>query len=96
MLSSWDRPGREVSQVGREATQAPAVFHSLSSFPRSCQCRKMRRFLRPGHDPVREKLKRDLFQFHKVCWGARDGQVAFSWAGLDLGETLAGVSALGP
>lgn len=28
----------------------------------------MRRFLRPGHDPVRERLKRDLFQFNKV-WG---------------------------
>ncbi|XP_074870514.1 LLGL scribble cell polarity complex component 2 isoform X2 [Carettochelys insculpta] len=25
----------------------------------------MRRFLRPGHDPVRERLKRDLFQFNK-------------------------------
>ncbi|KAM6345321.1 LLGL scribble cell polarity complex component 2-like isoform 3-T3 [Alca torda] len=28
--------------------------------------RKMRRFLRPGHDPVRERLKRDLFQFNKT------------------------------
>ncbi|XP_035198197.1 LLGL scribble cell polarity complex component 2 isoform X3 [Oxyura jamaicensis] len=27
---------------------------------------KMRRFLRPGHDPVRERLKRDLFQFNKT------------------------------
>lgn len=27
---------------------------------------KMRRFLRPGHDPARERLKRDLFQFNKV------------------------------
>uniref|UniRef100_A0A8C8S0Z8 LLGL scribble cell polarity complex component 2 n=1 Tax=Pelusios castaneus TaxID=367368 RepID=A0A8C8S0Z8_9SAUR len=26
----------------------------------------MRRFLRPGHDPVRERLKRDLFQFNKT------------------------------
>ena len=26
----------------------------------------MRRFLRPGHDPARERLKRDLFQFNKV------------------------------
>lgn len=26
----------------------------------------MRRFLRTGHDPVRERLKRDLFQFNKV------------------------------
>ncbi|KAJ1130102.1 hypothetical protein NDU88_008458 [Pleurodeles waltl] len=26
----------------------------------------MRRFLRPGHDPVRESLKRDLFQFNKT------------------------------
>ncbi|XP_015418774.1 PREDICTED: lethal(2) giant larvae protein homolog 2 isoform X9 [Myotis davidii] len=25
----------------------------------------MRRFLRPGHDPARERLKRDLFQFNK-------------------------------
>ncbi|POI35322.1 hypothetical protein CIB84_000926 [Bambusicola thoracicus] len=25
----------------------------------------MRRFLRPGHDPVRERLKRELFQFNK-------------------------------
>ncbi|CAI5766029.1 LLGL scribble cell polarity complex component 2 isoform X4 [Podarcis lilfordi] len=28
--------------------------------------RKMRRFLRPGHDPIRERLKRDLFQFNKT------------------------------
>ncbi|MXQ87067.1 hypothetical protein E5288_WYG007494 [Bos mutus] len=27
---------------------------------------KMRRFLRPGHDPARERLKRDLFQFNKT------------------------------
>ncbi|XP_063097716.1 LLGL scribble cell polarity complex component 2 isoform X6 [Cavia porcellus] len=26
----------------------------------------MRRFLRPGHDPARERLKRDLFQFNKT------------------------------
>uniref|UniRef100_A0A670HY22 LLGL scribble cell polarity complex component 2 n=1 Tax=Podarcis muralis TaxID=64176 RepID=A0A670HY22_PODMU len=26
----------------------------------------MRRFLRPGHDPIRERLKRDLFQFNKT------------------------------
>uniref|UniRef100_A0A8C3LYR4 LLGL scribble cell polarity complex component 2 n=1 Tax=Chrysolophus pictus TaxID=9089 RepID=A0A8C3LYR4_CHRPC len=26
----------------------------------------MRRFLRPGHDPVRERLKRELFQFNKT------------------------------
>lgn len=26
----------------------------------------MRRFLRPGHDLARERLKRDLFQFNKV------------------------------
>ncbi|XP_067403662.1 LLGL scribble cell polarity complex component 2 isoform X2 [Emydura macquarii macquarii] len=26
----------------------------------------MRRFLRPGYDPVRERLKRDLFQFNKT------------------------------
>ncbi|KAJ6660315.1 hypothetical protein lerEdw1_017738, partial [Lerista edwardsae] len=28
--------------------------------------RKMRRFLRSGHDPIRERLKRDLFQFNKT------------------------------
>ncbi|KAK2506736.1 hypothetical protein MC885_010136 [Smutsia gigantea] len=27
---------------------------------------KMRRFLRSGHDPARERLKRDLFQFNKT------------------------------
>ncbi|XP_052543795.1 LLGL scribble cell polarity complex component 2 isoform X5 [Tympanuchus pallidicinctus] len=41
----------------------------------------MRRFLRPGHDPVRERLKRELFQFNKqndavlqlsgTCWKKR-------------------------
>lgn len=34
----------------------------------------MRRFLRPGHDPARERLKRDLFQFNKVR-GAGAGRV---------------------
>uniref|UniRef100_A0A8C6RVS6 LLGL2 scribble cell polarity complex component n=1 Tax=Nannospalax galili TaxID=1026970 RepID=A0A8C6RVS6_NANGA len=28
----------------------------------------MRRFLRTGHDPARERLKRDLFQFNKVSF----------------------------
>ncbi|OXB76961.1 UNVERIFIED_CONTAM: hypothetical protein H355_014783, partial [Colinus virginianus] len=31
-----------------------------------CQVGTMRRFLRPGHDPVRERLKRELFHFNKV------------------------------
>ncbi|XP_062936615.1 LLGL scribble cell polarity complex component 2 isoform X4 [Cynocephalus volans] len=31
-----------------------------------CSLSKMRRFLRPGHDPARERLKRDLFQFNKT------------------------------
>ncbi|XP_046758197.1 LLGL scribble cell polarity complex component 2 isoform X2 [Gallus gallus] len=30
------------------------------------QAGTMRRFLRPGHDPVRERLKRELFQFNKT------------------------------
>ncbi|KAH0629490.1 hypothetical protein JD844_011587 [Phrynosoma platyrhinos] len=30
----------------------------------------MRRFLRSGHDPIRERLKRDLFQFNKSIWGS--------------------------
>lgn len=34
----------------------------------------MRRFLRPGHDPVRERLKRDLFQFNKV-WSFPSRQI---------------------
>ncbi|XP_052543792.1 LLGL scribble cell polarity complex component 2 isoform X2 [Tympanuchus pallidicinctus] len=44
------------------------------------QAGTMRRFLRPGHDPVRERLKRELFQFNKndavlqlsgTCWKKR-------------------------
>lgn len=34
--------------------------------PGGCSPSKMRRFLRSGHDPARERLKRDLFQFNKV------------------------------
>lgn len=46
--------------------------------PGGCTPSKMRRFLRSGHDPARERLKRDLFQFNKVRgqeWG-RHGQVS--------------------
>lgn len=39
-------------------------FVCLSGF--LVQAGTMRRFLRPGHDPVRERLKRELFQFNKV------------------------------
>lgn len=38
------------------------VLHCPFPFSRG----KMRRFLRSGHDPAREILKRDLFQFNKV------------------------------
>uniref|UniRef100_A0A8D2LIM7 LLGL scribble cell polarity complex component 2 n=1 Tax=Varanus komodoensis TaxID=61221 RepID=A0A8D2LIM7_VARKO len=40
--------------------------HSPKPWGGSHQLGKMRRFLRPGHDPVRERLKRDLFQFNKT------------------------------
>ena len=42
------------------------VLSSCPPFPRGPVRSKMRRFLRPGHDPARERLKRDLFQFNKV------------------------------
>lgn len=38
----------------------------LFSVGGGCRVNKMRRFLRTGHDPARERLKRDLFQFNKV------------------------------
>lgn len=51
---------------------------------------KMRRFLRTGHDPARERLKRDLFQFNKVR--GKGGRGNLAWAllqGLGLGSDTA-------
>ena len=50
-------PGSGASLARRSATP---------HFPQGAAHNKMRRFLRPGHDPARERLKRDLFQFNKV------------------------------
>lgn len=43
----------------------------------------MRRFLRTGHDPARERLKRDLFQFNKVSGEGEQGCSGF----LTMGKT---------
>lgn len=49
----------------------------------------MRRFLRSGHDPARERLKRDLFQFNKVRHGR---QQVLSERGVSGLPRLAGCS----
>ncbi|KAG8129052.1 putative Lethal giant larvae protein [Naja naja] len=46
--------------------RAGADRGDLAAFGASQLKKKMRRFLRPGHDTVRERLKRDLFQFNKT------------------------------
>ncbi|XP_021096750.1 lethal(2) giant larvae protein homolog 2 isoform X3 [Heterocephalus glaber] len=48
--------------------KATVLTSSLSSTLIGLQwaAANMRRFLRPGHDPARERLKRDLFQFNKT------------------------------
>ncbi|XP_064378656.1 LLGL scribble cell polarity complex component 2 isoform X3 [Dromaius novaehollandiae] len=56
-----ERSGAERSEAGAARLQAPQDFWCQGN-----TAGKMRRFLRPGHDPVRERLKRDLFQFNKT------------------------------
>lgn len=41
-------------------------LHWIFRVSRSSGAAEMKRFLRSGHDSVRERLKRDLFQFNKV------------------------------
>lgn len=66
----WAKPSVPRSQrgcwgqscVAASRWWSAAASLSLGGFALST----MRRFLRSGHDPARERLKRDLFQFNKV------------------------------
>ncbi|XP_037056589.1 LLGL scribble cell polarity complex component 2 isoform X5 [Peromyscus leucopus] len=56
-------PATEV--LSRGITSSRSLGHPAGLWW-GCKLDKMRRFLRTGHDPARERLKRDLFQFNKT------------------------------
>lgn len=66
----WAKPSAPGSQRECWGQGCRAASHCWSTAALlslgGCALSTMRRFLRSGHDPARERLKRDLFQFNKV------------------------------